>query len=668
MCSNKKKLIPLLALGALALGVWACATQEKLAAIKRGEVSTSFRLPIDTTFVPQIKRASVARDTITVRGEKGEELIVMKAYKADDGGLMVTEQLEAAFVTAKSRNVAVRNGQVNLAFQIVVPQGIRDEMWQLRFYPLVKIGEDTLTLQPILITGEEYRRKQLRGYERYNRFLKGIIPDSTVNVDLKNLEIFLKRNIPQLYALKADSTVVSDSVYRTIYGVTQREAVEHYTRRHIITDKERKRNQELMARRNEVFRRRVRVPMLSEGIKLDTVVMDDNGDFIYNYTQVLQTRPGLRRADVTLTGDIYEQDRLLYAMPESAPITFYISSLSAFTEPIIRYKKKVVERRVGANASYNIEFEMGYADVRENLADNARELALIRTNLGALMANKEFDLDSVVVEAHASPEGRFDANMRLSRKRSAAMADYFEADIRRMRDSLKKNVSAFQVNEKGSIVHTKASEVRMSSRWSGENWAGLDRLIDKDSFLSEEQKEGYRALSRIRDLDEREQALSRKDYYHYVSDSLYPRLRTVDFNFYMHRKGMVKDTIHTTVLDSTYMEGVKALQDMDYNKALLLLAPYQDFNTAVAYSAMDRDRSALNILEKEKDRGSVNYLLALTYWRLGNEQKAVEHYLKACRQDHSYVYRGNLDPEISVMVALYGLNKDDEDENLENYE
>ena len=56
----------------------------------------------------------------------------------------------------------------------------------------------------------------------------------------------------------------------------------------------------------------------------------------------------------------------------------------------------------------------------------------------------------------------------------------------------------------------------------------------------------------------------------------------------------------------------------------------------------------------------MNYLLAILYSRNGDAQKAVQAYMDACRQDQSYVHRGNLDPEISALIKLYGLNRQEE--------
>ena len=63
-----------------------------------------------------------------------------------------------------------------------------------------------------------------------------------------------------------------------------------------------------------------------------------------------------------------------------------------------------------------------------------------------------------------------------------------------------------------------------------------------------------------------------------------------------------------------------------------------------------------------KRTAEVNYLLALVYSRQGDNKNAVQCYLDACRQDATYKNRGNLDPEISILIKTYGLNAQPDDE------
>ena len=186
----------------------------------------------------------------------------------------------------------------------------------------------------------------------------------------------------------------------------------------------------------------------------------------------------------------------------------------------------------------------------------------------------------------------------------------------------------------------------------------MDALIRQDTVLTRADKDAYFETASINDLDRREAVLNTQSYYRYLREQIYPKLRTVKFDFYLHRKGMVQDTMRTTVLDTTYMNGVKAIADRDYAKAISLLRPYGDYNLAVAYCAMDYNASALDILQKLEKTDKVHYMLAILYSRAGQFEQAVEHYKISCEMNPRFVHRGNLDPEISMLIKKYGLDKE----------
>ena len=101
-----------------------------------------------------------------------------------------------------------------------------------------------------------------------------------------------------------------------------------------------------------------------------------------------------------------------------------------------------------------------------------------------------------------------------------------------------------------------------------------------------------------------------------------------------------------------------SIRERRYNEAILILQPYKDFNTAVAYCAMDYNNSAMSILQNLDKSDKVEYLMALIHSRNGEDRKAVECYLKAYSKNKDYISRGNLDPEISALIKRYGLNKE----------
>ena len=641
----------------IAILVWGCAAQRRLSRLGAEPVQIS--LPQEADFLPdQVAGIHFEHaDTVYVKGEDGKDLILLKAIKDDETGEMVaTDVLEAAIVTARFRNKAERSGKVDIEFQIHVPQSMMDRKWEMTLYPRMFILGDTVRMEPVLVTGRDFRNRQLRGYERYQRFLDGIESDSSAFVNHFLLERFLERNIPQLYRFRNDTSLVSEEEFAACYGVTEQEAIEHYTRQF-----SRARNERKAASKEEKFRKLVKVPMQTEGIHLDTLWQEGDGDFVYNYVQTVTTRPKLRKLDVVVSGEIRQQEKRLYTIPATDTLTFYISTLSAFVHDIVRYKTEVVYRRAEANASCSIVFPVGRDEIRPELSRNAEEIEGIKDRLLHLLANDTFDLDSIVVTANCSPEGSWATNAHLSGRRADAVSRYFGNYMQHVRDSIVRE-RGFSVDAEGTVHREELGSVRFLSRSHAENWEDLDRLVAESTDLQDADRERYAHLREIRDPDRREALLHAESFYPVLRDSLYPLLRTVSFDFHMHRKGMVKDTVETTVLDDVYQAGLQAIRDRDFEHAVELLAPYRDYNTAVAYLAIDRNYNALEILERQPDSPEVQYMLAILKSRLGDVAGAVRCYVEACRKDPVYVSRGNLDPEISVLIKMYNLNRQDDDD------
>lgn len=627
-----------------------CSSGRKIGALRSGQVSASLSLPREQSALPEVDTAELQRDTMTVTDLNGREVTIMNAVKDENGEMVATDVLKAATVTARFRNVAERHGKVELCFQVIVPEAMQDSRWQLRFYPMMFLLGDSTALANVVITGKDYRQEQLRGYQHYERFLKSIIDDPDHFIRHHQLEVFIRRNIPQLYRFRRDSSFVSEEEFRSSYGVSGEQAIRHYTRMMSLRWNNRK-----ISRKDLVFKKRVKVPIQTEGLRLDTVIQQPNGDFIYDYVQEVAVRPKLKKVDITLEGEIYEQADPVFRIPRSKPLTFYISSLSTLADGTERYLKRILERRVEANTACYIDFGAAQSDIDPELGNNASEIGRIKQNLRSLVENEVFEMDSITVTASCSPEGDWAYNERLSRRRSEAVSTYFGRFVRDCVDSLRREQGAL-IDLDGSLETTR-QDIRFIARSDPENWRMLDELVRIDSLLLPEQKSRYESL-RDREPDARERLLQEESFYPHLREKLYPRLRTVRFGFFLHRKGMLKDTVHTTVLDTAYMQGVQAIRDRDYERAVTLLRPYKDYNTAVAYCSLDYNASALSILETLPRDDKVNYLLAIVYSRRGDERSAVECYIRSCQQNPSMIHRGNLDPEISQLIRLYGLNQE----------
>ena len=180
------------------------------------------------------------------------------------------------------------------------------------------------------------------------------------------------------------------------------------------------------------------------------------------------------------------------------------------------------------------------------------------------------------------------------------------------------------------------------------------KMVENDTVMTDQDRRNIcRLIDRMDDPDRTEQQLSRHPRYRYLREKLYPRLRSVGFDFYLHRVGMVKDTVHTTELDSLYMSGIDALKNLDYKKAVTMLRGYRDYNSALAFASADYNHSALDVLnELNLSDPKVCYLKAVILARLGVREEALKYYEMAVLYDPYMRHRANLDPELSEILKL----------------
>ena len=136
----------------------------------------------------------------------------------------------------------------------------------------------------------------------------------------------------------------------------------------------------------------------------------------------------------------------------------------------------------------------------------------------------------------------------------------------------------------------------------------------------------------------------------HIKKSIYPLLRCVDFRYALRRVGMIKDTIHTTEIDTTYLRGRQLLGDRRYKEALDVLRPYNDRNTAIALLSLGYDEHAYEILCREPVSAIREYLQAIACARLKRHEDALAHYTEAVRMEPNMEYRASLDPELSQLL------------------
>ena len=253
-----------------------CTTSRKAQQLNEQQLSASLALPAEAGHSFReldLPHAGQAPDSLRIHDFQGREVIIMNAVRDDSSGEMVAnETLQAARVTARFRHVAERHGRVDLAFQVIVPAAMQDSRWQVRFHPSMDILGQTVPLDDILITGKDYRKAQLRGYQQYERFLRSIITDSTRFIDRHQLEVFIQRNIPALYAFRRDTSIVTDGQFASVYGVTEREAIDYYTYGLLV-----RRNERKIRDKDKMFRKYVKAPFQDGHLRLDTLIVNEAG-------------------------------------------------------------------------------------------------------------------------------------------------------------------------------------------------------------------------------------------------------------------------------------------------------------------------------------------------------------------------------------------------------
>lgn len=401
----------------------ACSTPARLQKLDRNGVRTRISLPPDTP-LREVEKPLFRAEGSSVIDSDGKELLIMNAVMGDDGEMVATDEIDAAVKIETFRNVAERGGLVDIKFKVTAPEALADSKWQLQFTPRLLIEQDTVFLDKVYLTGELFRRMQQRDYEKYRKYLNSLRYDPDAFLDEREYRIFLFRE-------------------RNSRSEWQEVAREHYTDKFLRDINERR-----IARKDQVYAKLVRHPILMDGLKLDSVIVSGNGDVEYEYVQTLKLDYSVKKFNLILSGRLCSVDDYEADLPDCGPLTYYVSSLSS---------------------------------------------------------------------------------------------------------------------------------------------------------LSEEMPE--------------------------KSD------------------------------DKVYSKALELLRCREYRRALPLLVPYADFNTALAYMALNYNEKAFEILDLLNSVPKVEYLKAVLYCRMHQDLKALECYDKACAADASYVFRGNLDPEIRNMKDKYKLKR-----------
>lgn len=621
---------------------------------------------------------------------KQDNRYVSGTYTAD-GELMADVELNEIQIVAPSRRVAERSGKVLIEFLIDVPEVLFRKDYQLTLFPKLSSNDSLCELRPVVLNGNEFRSRQQKQYQAYEEYVQTLEknvsegPGKFLNKRMfsKYLErkalLTERRNDRMLKAYSArlfwdkklrgrdllfgntPERTPREFDHRTLSGVfslipyaqtSRKELLQEAIRRGNVPKpteltaadtlhaynlfwnrKKFEANQEKLARLDKTFEKVIDYPIY-ENAYLDTIVNRGHHKITYQYS--LEAGESSPKMFLSLDGAVTAIDGSTYNFKARDTLTYFVSSMTAFIDRTPRFKRKINLRRVQAEMSANLLFPVGKADVIDTLAGNRQELERLKGFYRDLTGNADLIVDSIVIKAGSSPEGPWQMNDRLSKQRASKAADFLAGHF-------PENKELRKLSKPYSIA---------------ENWALLNTLLEGDTLLEQAHRKEIKELIATHEEPDGRELLIRQRYpsaYQILKEAYYPRLRSISFMFHLHRAGFARDTVYTNEPDLEYARGIELLEKRKYREALVILKEYADTNTALAHMSLGHDTQALAIMSVQKPTPDVDYMLAILYLRTGNQDQALRHYQKSCEADPSKVFRGNLDPEIQKLKALFNI-------------
>lgn len=621
-------------------------------------------------------------------------------------GIVMSYNLNTVTVVSKSRRVAERNGKVNIDFVVSVPKKMIDNNWLVDINPRLSRSGDSsvIALGNLHLYGRKFRKKQLNGYNRYQRFLNSIKGDS-----LDFLRAFTNKRL---------------------YDITLERKAMYLEQKNTREDKKQAKTIWQEERFEERFRHYNRYPAYSmhkrgiPGVKsgyeklhylglstrsdilpVNYMIRDANKYHHLNFTTQV-TEKELSDIDslywqnfYTRYGEIHRNEWLKDQKEErfARYVKFPINNLARLDsivddgkdfnyyysqDILINENSRKLFLNVGGRvintggAEYRIpdtDTITYYVSSLVQFADHAprfRKKVIERKAIANTFANITFEKNkNTVLEEIGDNKAQLQHIREIIRKLDES-GEFVLDSITVTASSSPEGSWAHNAELAGKRAQTLAAyfsgkqneDTRLSnfikSRSIPENWDYLQKLIAEDEKINN--KTEILQLIRNESNPDRRELKLRNLYpldYTYMVANMYPKLRNIHFSFDMHRRGMVKDTIQTTEPDIEYAQAVTKMEERKYKEALTTLINYSDRNTAICYMSMGYEDAAMGILLNEQEDADSQYLLSVIYARKGNNDRAVKHFLRSVELDSTKISRGALDPEINGLIEMYNLNE-----------
>lgn len=291
--------------------------------------------------------------------------------------------------------------------------------------------------------------------------------------------------------------------------------------------------------------------------------------------------------------------------------------------------KPYVYDRDHQEIKYEIQFdyEASKTAVNENFKNNKGSMAELKHQIQELIKNGAY-IKQIYISGYASPEGTYEQNMLISKKRSEAFCSQLK--------------EYFGFTDSQFTIH-----------WSGEDWGGLKKLLQ--SNVTNYRDEALSIIETTGIFQGREKKLMdlfSGNAYRHMSEIYFPLLRRVEFRVTYSKTenniDKIRELYHTndeqlTINDFNFLLSQEKFGSETYRSLLSrILERYPNDETAVLNTAaihlsdnkpdetwkyLKRKQSKKRILEFENNLG-VYYLMT------GNRKKAIRIFENAAQEGY----------------------------------
>ena len=353
-----------------------CNTRYQLDRIHDRQGIVNVRQPLRSEKKEQADSTDIPKE-IKYKDKDGKEINILSGEK-DGDDYLYSVQLQGVEVVAKSKTLPERNGMVTISFIVMVPQEYLQSGWRIKVEPSLDNNGDVKALQPVVVTGSEFK---------YISDRKRFYQDKNMKSD-----IALERRLPERRNKR--------SVYRY------------------------KDNNEVDSLKNILSNwQEWRDGFYAHDWRLDSVIQKKE-NFEYYYNQDFPSEDMEKKLKLSFVATVEDLDGQSYPLPAGDTLNYFISSMMQFLDRTPRYVRHTIYRKATENASCLVNFPVGSTEVIDTLGSNKEELGRVASKMREINEGNEFVIDSIILKAGCSPEGGYAANKLLAAGRAASLHSY----------------------------------------------------------------------------------------------------------------------------------------------------------------------------------------------------------------------------------------------------